>query len=422
MDPSIIHSEEAEMAVLGSLMLSRHACEDVMPTMTPEMFFYPRHQVVYRSIQRVFASGASVDLVTVRADLEIRRELSDIGGVRYLAALHDAVVSATAGQHYATIVKDRYRVRSLLTVAEKTTELVKDQSLTPQQKIEAAERLIESLHDTSRGVRELTGLEAMLNMMANPSVQGIPTGEIWIDEQSRYGGLYAGGLHLIAAPTGVGKSELACKLAASMVRSRRRVAFGVFEMTAEQTMGRILKYLSGGQFREFEDTAGNALKIEEWNTIGREVADSGLEFFDGSGSESEVRVTEFLSWCSRQARERKLDMVIGDYVQLLRDAGGDKTEKEHQMHVRVISRCRSWARRTGIPVALCVQINDDGTTRGTRDYKTNCEMMLVMSEIEDKSGVWGTKYQIEVTKNRHGEYKKKCCGGFERGLLKFWME
>lgn len=416
------YCEEAEMALLGSLMLSHHVCEDVMHQVTEEMFFYPRHQTIFRAMQRVMASGAAVDMITVRNDLELRKELNAVGGVKYLAVLHDALPSVSAGRHYAQIVKDRYRLRSLCEVATKTLDLVKDRSFTTEQKIEQVERMLESLHETSSGTRELSGMEAMLNMMTNPSVQGIPTGELWIDEQSKYGGLYAGGLHLIAAATGKGKSELACKLAASLVRAKKRVAFGVFEMSAEQTMGRIIKYLSRGQLQEYASTNGDALKAEEWNAISRDVGESGLEFFDGSGAEREVKVLDFLSWCNRQHRHGQVNVVIADYVQLLRDATADQHEKDHEMHVRIIRRCRSWARKTGVPVVLCVQVNDDGTTRGSRDYKTNCEMMLVLSEVDDKTGVSGAKYQIEATKNRHGDRKIKCCGGFEHGLLKFWVE
>src|SRR5438045_2377974 len=107
-------SPEAEIAVLGSLMLDKDAIVQVADQVLPEDFYELRHQIIYQAMLELFEKNVSIDLLTLSNLLAEKQQLEKISGAGYLAELANAVPSASHVLHYATIVRKKGTLRRLI--------------------------------------------------------------------------------------------------------------------------------------------------------------------------------------------------------------------------------------------------------------------------------------------------------------------
>ena len=102
-----LHSIEAEMSVLGSMLLAQRAAEEIVTILSEDDFFRPAHQVIFRALRQLITSHKEIDIVTLRTELTERAMLNDVGGVDYLLQLAEYVPSAANSKYYAQIVLDK---------------------------------------------------------------------------------------------------------------------------------------------------------------------------------------------------------------------------------------------------------------------------------------------------------------------------
>src|SRR3954453_24258798 len=98
---------EAEMAVLGAMLIEREAQAKALEVLDETAFYKPAHQQIFRAIAHLFSEGGAVDVVTVGEVLRNQRILQDIGGSSYLTDLTNQLPTAANVEHYAKIVKER---------------------------------------------------------------------------------------------------------------------------------------------------------------------------------------------------------------------------------------------------------------------------------------------------------------------------
>src|SRR3990167_6454229 len=101
------HSREAEMAVLGSIMIDRNAMMRVLDTLSPDDFYFSEHGIIYRAMMDLFEKSAPLDILSVQGILSERDKLEQIGNASYLTALVSEVVSPGSVAHYAEVVKNK---------------------------------------------------------------------------------------------------------------------------------------------------------------------------------------------------------------------------------------------------------------------------------------------------------------------------
>ena len=112
------HSEEAEQAVLGSMLMDRDAVNTVMEILESEDFYNERHRVIYRGMQDLYRENRAIDLITLKDRLEQGGTLETIGGLVYLGQIAAAVPSSVNAKHYAQIVKDKAQYRRFISIGE----------------------------------------------------------------------------------------------------------------------------------------------------------------------------------------------------------------------------------------------------------------------------------------------------------------
>ena len=111
---------EAEMSLLGSMMLHRDAIGDVLPLIhrnEADHFYRPDHQRIFQVLVDMYDRGDPVDLVTVRNEMDRRGLLEEVGGVNYIVELAQSVPSHLHAEHYARLVRDKAMLRDLISAA-----------------------------------------------------------------------------------------------------------------------------------------------------------------------------------------------------------------------------------------------------------------------------------------------------------------
>ena len=116
------HSREAEESVIGAVLLSEDAVNEVMDRIHPEDFYIPAHQAIFESMRELFDTSQAIDAVTVSESLRRRGELEKIGGIQYLTRLVDIVPSTSNIIYFAGIVEEHAKRRELIRAGATVTE------------------------------------------------------------------------------------------------------------------------------------------------------------------------------------------------------------------------------------------------------------------------------------------------------------
>ncbi|MEA2672345.1 MAG: replicative helicase, partial [Chloroflexota bacterium] len=155
------HDHEAEVSVLGALMLDPNAVAMVRDRLVPEDFYSERHGHIYRASLILADQGQPIDPLMLRSQLERNGALSQSGGVEYLAELSASVFTAASIQHWADIVYERALKRRLITAGGDLATLGFDESLSATEAVDRAEQRVYGLADQRR-VTEATHVAPVL--------------------------------------------------------------------------------------------------------------------------------------------------------------------------------------------------------------------------------------------------------------------
>ncbi len=356
------HSVEAEQAVLGGLMLDRNAWDNVGDVVTADDFFRPDHKLIFESIASLAGEAQPCDPVTVSEHLQRLGKLNDAGGLPYLGTLTRDTPGAANARAYATIVKERALLRSLVTVGgEIASSVWSEEGESARELVEHAERKIFAIAEGSaRGkgyVSAKQALPALIDQIDdlynNPNKpRGLPTG--FIDFDSKTGGLRGGDLLIIAGRPSMGKSTLAINMAefaALKEGIRASVAIFSLEMPAEQILTRMLSSVGSVNLGNIRS---GKLSEDDWPRITsatKQLQDAKI-FIDDTPA---LTPTELRARSRRIKREHGLDLIVVDYLQLMTVPG---TKENRATEISEISRgLKALAKELSCPVIALSQLN-----------------------------------------------------------------
>src|SRR6185369_2978000 len=182
-------ANEAEMAVLGAMLIEREAQAKVLDLLDEHCFYKPAHQHIFRAIAHLFAEGSAVDVVTVGEHLKNQQLLTDIGGSSYLTDLANVLPTAANVEHYARIVKDKAVLRQLIHVSTKIVTAAYSQAGDVADLLDEAEHQIFSIAQSKaeKGFVSVSDLvhdviETVEKLYQRKThVTGVPTGFTEID-------------------------------------------------------------------------------------------------------------------------------------------------------------------------------------------------------------------------------------------------
>lgn len=360
------HSRDAEVSVLGALLMDRDAVISVTEFLKPQHFYDTRHSLIYEAIVELYEKREPVDVLTVADRLKSKKALSDIGGSAYLGDLVTAVPTAAHVEHYGKIVKDQALKRMVASIATKLAQFSFEEGVTAVEVLDRAEQEIFSLSQqhiarSFQPVRDVLS-ESFdrldeLHKSAG-SLRGVPSG--FSDIDNLLAGFQRSNLVILAARPGVGKTALSLNIAQQVsVMGHRPVGFFSLEMSKEELVDRLLVAqadIDAWKLKTGKLSEEDFVKLSD--AMG-ELAEAPL-FIDDTPA---LSVLEMRSKSRRLQVDHGLDLLIVDYLQLIT---GRRLENRVQEVSEISQNLKNLARELKVPVIAISQLNRSVEHRGTK--------------------------------------------------------
>lgn len=360
MEKVIPNNLVAEQSVLGAMFLSKYALQKCVEGLTSDQFYSDAHGKIFAAIASLAENGSPIDITTVTAELDKRKELKQIGGVEYLSEIASLVPSAANVDEYIKIVEEKAILRRLI---DSAIEIETDgyQSTEELSEIlDRAEKKILNVVKIRKGTEFRTIQDVLFKAQADleklsqnrGDITGLATGYYDLDKVTS--GLHPNELIIIAARPAMGKTAFALNLATNIaMSSKKTVAIFNMEMGAEQLATRMLS--SVGQI-ELNKLISGRLEHNDWKRVNEAIsrlADTKIFIDDTPG----MTISEIRAKCRRLASSADgLDLVIIDYLQLI--SGGAKYAGNRQQEIAEISRSlKTLAMELEIPVIALAQLS-----------------------------------------------------------------
>ena len=346
---------EAEMSVLGSMMIDRGALDKGMEGLRVEDFYRPTHEDIFDALGALAHDGAPVDLITLQEELRKRGKLEDCGGTEYLMALVDSVPTAANVDYYAKIVSDKAALRRLISVAQEIlAEAAIDGQASALDILASAESKILSVARNITSGRQTTEqiVHEVWDMLerASRGELGVPIGLKPLAQQSVV--MLPGDLIVIGGRPGTGKTALACQLVDSASFEGWPGALVSLEMSPAQLKMREMACMTGIPTRKM---LGGVLDGEDWSVLGG-ACNSIIS------QENPMQIIDAVDWdmhriaaCCRRLVAEGVKVIAIDYLQIIKPHNPRQDLREH---VTDVSRmCKALARSLTVPILLLSQLS-----------------------------------------------------------------
>jgi replicative DNA helicase len=348
---------DAEMSVLGCLMLDKDAIIKIGDIVSSDHFYDEKNKQIFEAILDLYTKNTSVDILTVTNWLEEKKLLDKVGGSSYLTQLVNAVPSAAHVTHYAYIVRKKGTLRKLITAAGEISNIAFKEEGEMEDILDVAEQKLFSisqkhlkqnfvsigniLHTTFERIDELHREKGKL--------RGLPTG--YVDLDNLLGGLQKSDLVVLAARPSMGKTSLALDIMRN-VAVNAKVPVGIFslEMSKDQLVDRLLS--SQSDVNLWKIRTGH-LNEDDFDHIGKamgELSESPIFIDDAAGS----NIMEIRTKARRLQSEHGVGLIVVDYLQLMEG----RNQENRVQEVSEISRAlKLLARELNVPVLALSQLS-----------------------------------------------------------------
>ncbi len=349
---------EAEMAVLGSMLIEEEAISDALELIDAGAFYKEAHRRIFSSVVELYDQRKAVDLITLVEKLKKEGVLDEVGGASYLASLTNTVPTAANVRHYAHIVKEKNILRLLINHA---TRIVGDAYATEEnvdEVLDRAERMIFEISDRriEGGVVSIKdmikeSIETIDRLYQNKAhVTGIPTG--YTDFDIKTAGLQPSDLIIVAGRPSMGKSAFAINIVEhAAIAEKVPVAFFSLEMSKEQLTQRLL--CSHARVDAHKVRTGY-LAATDWpslTTAAGKLAEAPIFIDDTPG----ISVLELRAKARRLKSHHDIKLIVVDYMQLMRGSTG---AENRQQEISEISRSlKALARELNVPLIGISQLS-----------------------------------------------------------------
>lgn len=355
-------SLEAEMSLLGSLMLDKEAIVKVADLIEPRDFYKPVHQIIYEAMLDLFQRNEPVDLLSTSNRLKDKEKIEEVGGSSYLTELINTVPTALHVLSYAKTVQSKRILRDLISTSYEIGQMGYNEKEDPNVLVDQAEQKIFAIaqkslaHNFIHIKEELEEAFERLDRLSKheKATRGIPTG--FTDLDNLLSGFQKSDLIILAARPSLGKSALALDIA-RRVAVQERIPVGMFslEMSKDQLIDRMIaaqgsvdswrlrtgKLSSQGDDNDF-------VRIQE--ALG--VLSEAPIYVDDTASQTVLRMR---AMARRLQVNHGLGLIIIDYLQLVLPPNSQTSIVQQ---VTEISRqLKGLARELNVPVLAISQLS-----------------------------------------------------------------
>jgi len=395
------HSLEAERAVLGAVLLERESLPKAIEILRPVDFYKEGHRKIFRTMISLFERSEPVDLLTLSEELRRSGELDEVGGPAALAGLVEEAATAAHLLSYAGIVREKSLLRDLIRIsseiigqsyeAKEDVDTLLDQA--EQQIFQLSERRMQGTVVQVRTILKETFEYIEKLYERKEHVTGLPTGFRKLDELTS--GLQSSDFILVAGRPSMGKTAFALNIAKyAGIELTKRVLVLSLEMSREQVVQRLL--CAEARVDSHRVRTGY-LEPKDWprltNAAGR-LAEAPIFIDDTAG----LTVLEARAKARRMKAEHGLDLVLIDYIQLMRGRGG---MENRQQEISEISRAlKAMAKELRVPVVGLSQLSRAVETRPTREHRPQLSDLRESGALEQDADLIIFLYRPERYKEQ----------------------
>jgi replicative DNA helicase len=359
---------DIEEAVLGALMLEKDALSAVIDVLRPECFYKDSHQLIFKAIHELFHKAEPIDILTVTHTLKKSGDLEIVGGAYYISQLTSRIASAANIEYHARIILQKYIQRELIRISGETIRDSYEDNMDVLELLDKAEKNLFEIAEGNirRNFEDMQSLIAKaikeIEIASNQEsgITGVPSGFTELDRVTA--GWQKSDLIILAARPGMGKTAFVLSLAKNAaVQFKRPVAFFSLEMSSIQLVNRLIS-------SETEITSDKIRKGQlanhEWQQLNAKIkplTEAPL-YIDDTPS---LSVFELRAKCRRLVAEKKVSMIIIDYLQLM-VAGNDNKNGNREQEISTISRSlKAIAKELAVPIIALSQLSRAVETRGS---------------------------------------------------------
>ena len=411
--------KDVESVVLGMLLIESTAINAVSSVLTKDVFFNEANAAVYDAIDQVAKDGDVVDMMLVVSKLSKMGKLDEIGGPFYIAQLTSKVAMTTNLLAHALYLKELYMARQLILSGHKIMAMALDRTLDIEDTTYSGIKMLENI---ARGMTVGTNT-ADLRTLSHESMMmyekrkenllegrktGILTGIDKLDNTLL--GLKGGQLVILAARPAMGKTAFALNIARTAAKSGHPTVIFSLEMSGVSLSDRML--IAHGDFNAAAFRKGALTDTEEAN-LSQSVDCLGelpITVDDTSG----LQIQQISSVAKNLQRKGKCELVIIDYLQLVRIKSENRNYSREQEVAETTKFAKGMAKSLNVPVVLLSQLSrkceerqdktpilSDLRESGSIEQDADIVLMLHRPAYYDRSEEQGMGI-VRVAKNRDG--------------------
>lgn len=359
-----------EQIVLGALLIDKDALTMVMDYLSPESFYLPAHQMIYKSMITLFEQTLPVDLHTVYEALKKSGELEVLESPHYLVDLTNKVASSANIEYHARIIVQKHIQRELIRVSTEVINKSFDETQDVFELLDEAETGLfnitqNNLNRSYAAIKDLViQARKQMEQLAEEGADnlGVPSGFSVVDRVTS--GWQKSDLIIVAARPGMGKTSFTLALAKNAAMDHKQgVAVFSLEMSSLQLTNRLLSMDAGIPSNKIRDAKD--LSDSDWTKLNRSIerlSDSDI-FIDDTPS---INIFELRAKCRRLKMQHDVQLIIIDYLQLM-SGGMDNKNGNREQEISKISRAlKAMAKELDVPVIALSQLSRQVESRPDR--------------------------------------------------------
>jgi replicative DNA helicase len=356
---------DAEMGLLGSILLDPQVIDDVAPVVRVADFFDDANGRLFEHLVAIHNDGSKIDRTLLTARLKNAGDFERIGGAAYLARVSMSVPYAAHANYYADIVRRKALRRAVIDAGAQIIQEGYDERGGEDELLARAESTIFQLAErrvdavsthTAKDVMRTT-LDTLEARRAGSADNGLATGFTEVDQLT--GGLKRAELSILAARPSVGKSAYACNIATNAaVRSEIPVLFISLEMSTSELGDRLLAAEAQVDLHHIQRGTYTFQERAKLVEAGGRISNSSL-FIDDSPTRN---MTSIAALSRRHKRKHDIGLIVIDYLQLI-DPESHKDPRQEQV-AKITRRLKVLAREIQVPVLCLAQLNRQSEQSG----------------------------------------------------------
>ncbi|HEX2867205.1 MAG TPA: replicative DNA helicase [Ignavibacteriales bacterium] len=349
---------EVEMAVLGAMMIEKEAVPKGIELLTPEAFYIKQHRLIFEAMQSLFEANEPIDTVTLYEELKKKGQIEDAGGAVYLSRLSQNISSAANIEYHAKIVLEKHILRGLITASMEIAQSAYEGSEDAFDLLDRAERQIFEITEAhmkkSYSQMNKAVIQAMeyIELIHSKKHQqfAVPTGFYQLDDM--LGGFQKSDLIIIAARPSMGKTAFALSLARNAAVDHK-VPTAIFSLEMA-TIQMVIRMICAEARLNAHLVRTGKLPNEEGPKLSRNIhkLSEAPIFIDDSPSQT---ILEIRAKCRRLKAEKKLGLIMIDYLQLMN--ASSKMESREREISHISRSLKALAKELNIPVIALAQLN-----------------------------------------------------------------